>query len=271
MTSQFKLLYTYFITICFWRVLAFAIVAFSWFAGSWISGGVLPDPVQSFERILSSHSGYVNEGVPFWTHIAYTGGRAYLGLLIALMFSIPVAILVTTQKHVTYSILSLIEFARSVPAFMFLLVLICISVTQEWARMTCIVYSTSVIMIDYLVTAIAKTPAEYSEPYHLIGQRGVKLFFISKWMPLFLNAILPSLRIGVGVSLIVALVVETLIQPEKGMGMMINSYLGQGNLEGGLVLITVSGLLGWIGNIVITIMSDVSRWVFEGTPLAQTE
>lgn len=267
-----RLLARYILSMVAWRLASAAMVLLVWTGLSLLSGGRLPSPLDALRQLAH----FIRPGLPapgltpdlsLLTHAGASALRAYGGLVISLFLFLPLGILLGAKRLSYYSTIGVIEFLRSVPAFMLILVLLSLHVTGEWGRMACVVFAVGVLLTDYAASAMRNMPADRIEILRAMRANPWQLFWKAMWVPLLLNAVLPTLRIGVGVAVIIALVVETLVQPQTGLGVLINAKLGQVNVEGGLALILVAGFLGWVGNFLVSVVSDVLWWVFAGRPL----
>ena len=256
-----------------WRLLAFLGITLLWAAVSTASAGRFPGPLAAYGEFLKfafpEDPGFgLQPEKSIWFHTAASAARAYGGLLMGFAIFFPLGVLLGTKATAYRASAGIVEFGRSVPAFMLLLVLLSLHIRGECARMICISYAVGIVLLDYTMSAARNVPQEQTEVFRLMRTSPWRLFWMTLWVPLWLNALLPALRIGVGVSLIVALVVETMIQPESGLGVLLNASLGRVDIAAGLVLILVTGFLGWAGNLAVTIISDVSWWVLGGRPLS---
>jgi NitT/TauT family transport system permease protein len=270
--SPWFVLGRYILSMLGWRLASFLGIVLLWGVASTLSGGSLPGPLSAlkeFQQLANPQPpghGLQPEN-SIWVHLGASALRAYSGLLLALLIFVPLGVLLGSGRFIYCSTMGVVEFGRSVPSFMLLLVLLSLRITGEWGRMICIVYAVGIVLTDYTATAVRNVPSEQVEPLRLMGAGPWRGFWGAIWVPVFLNAVLPALRISVGISLIVSLVVETMIQPEKGLGVLLNTKMGQVDFSGALALIIVTGFLGWIGNVLATITADVARWVLEGRPL----
>lgn len=202
-----------------------------------------------------------------WAHMLATACRAYGGLFLALVFFVPLGVVIGARRRIYCSTIGLIEFARSVPAFMLVLVFMSLHLTREVGRMTCVIFAVGILVADYTATAVLNTPPELLEVFRLMRAGRMKIFRRVMGPRIVLDAIMPTMRIGVGISLIVSLVVETLLIPERGLGVVLNSRMGKVNIAGGMALIVAAGVLGWIGNVLVSLAADMLWWFFEGRPL----
>lgn len=255
------------------RVMSFAGFLVVWWCVSTLFFASLPTPGETASELLELarpvNLGHGLETDPsIWRHAMSTAARSYGGLVIALLVFVPIGILIGTTKSAYASSVGLIEFGRSVPAFMLILVLLNLRISGEWARMTCIVFAVGILLTDYTATAMRRMPREQTDVLKAVGASGWQLFTKVHFIPLVTEAVLPTMRIGVGVSLIVCVVVETLVQPDTGIGMVLTTKLGKVSVAGGLALVVVVGVLGWIGNLTVSLSTDIIQWIYSGRPLS---
>ncbi len=270
--SPSGILIRYILSMLGWRIGAFVVIALIWTFTSIITGGSLPGPEKAWGEFVE----FANPPSPgfgltpspsIWEHIAASATRAYGGLGLSLVVFLPLGVLIGSGRFVYRSAIGLVEFARSIPAFMLILIFLSLNLSGEWARMLCVVFAVGILLTDYVATAMRNVPSEQIEVLRLMGAGPWRTFWKAIWMPILMNAIMPAMRIGVGVALIVALVVETLIQPETGLGVLVNTSMGRASIGAGLALIIVAGFIGWIGNVMVTLVSDILWWYFSGRPL----
>lgn len=255
-----------------WRFGSLAILLGCWHVAALVSGGVMPgltDGWREFQSLMNpTDLGFgLSRDSSVWTHLGHSAMRAYGALLISLALFTPLGMLIGSGRIVYQGSIGILEFGRSVPAFMFLLVLLSMRITGETARVTSIVLGTGAIICDYVASGVRNADKDRLEVLRLMRVGRFAAFWHSTWIPVLLDSLLPALRIGVGVSLILALVVETLTIPQSGLGVLLNASMGKVSLAGGLVLVFAAGFLGWIGNLAITLTSDALWWIYEGRPL----
>lgn len=266
--SEYKILLRYIFSAIGLRLFSFFLIIVFWFLVSWLSRGEFPTPYNAIEELLDfakpQLSTSFSDEPSLWTHIFSSGLRAYGSLLLSLFIFVPIGIFLGTN-NLTYKLaIGSVEFARSIPAFLFILVLMSVRMSGETIRIFCIIFATGTLLTDYTVTAIRNVPSERTEILRLMGANYWTVFWQAIWIPLLLKAIMPALRICVGIALIVTLVVEYLIPPETGIGVIVVSKMGNVSIAGSLAIIIIAGLLGWIGNLIVAIVSDILWWFYEG-------
>jgi ABC-type nitrate/sulfonate/bicarbonate transport system permease component len=270
-SSPARLVSKYLVTAFAWRLGSFVAITAAWALASALVGDALPGPGQAMSEIQSLLSPRRVPGLgmapTLFEHIGATAIRAYAGLALGLILFTPLGVVLGMGRFVYSSSIALVEFARSVPAFMLILLLLALRISGEPARIVCIVWAVGALMMDYAATATRNVPTDRLEVFRLMRASRWTTFWRAMWVPILLNALVPALRIGVGISLVVALVVETLIQPQRGLGVLLNMHMGRVDIAGGLALVVVTGLLGWLGNLAVTMISDLLWWRFAGRPL----
>ncbi len=272
--SEYKILLRYIFSAIGLRLFSFFLIIVFWFLVSWLSRGEFPAPYNAIEELLDfvkpQLSTSFSDEPSLWTHIFSSGLRAYGSLLLSLLIFVPIGIFLGTN-NLTYKLaIGSVEFARSIPAFLFILVLMSVRMSGETIRIFCIIFATGTLLTDYTVTAIRNVPSERTEILRLMGANYWTVFWQAIWIPLLLKAVMPALRICVGIALIVTLVVEYLIPPETGIGVIVVSKMGNVSIAGSLAIIIIAGLLGWIGNLIVAIVSDILWWFYEGRPFVKS-
>ena len=255
-----------------WRLFAFILVIILWTCLSLLTNDNLPSPLKSFNElkellVQNKISETIKPEPSIWNHVVATAIRSYLGLIVSFMVFFPIGVIIGSRIAVYKSVIGLIEFARAVPAFMLLLILLNLDIVGEWGRVICICFAPGLLMADYTATSVKNLPPERIEILKLMGASHIKALRKAGGIPIILNAVLPALRVGVGIAVILSIVVEMITIPNCGLGVFMNTALGRVNIAASLAFLVLAGLIGWIGNLFVTLISDVCWWYWGGRPL----
>lgn len=203
---------------------------------------ILPGPVPTLMASMELfRQGYLKD-------LMATTGRASLAWFLTLLIGIPVGMLLRTSKSVYQTSIGVIDFFRSIPAFLFITVFVAIGLRGESSRLAAATLAGSIIVIDQCAQIAKTLPPDRMELARVCG--GSTWFVLTRvvFFEILGRGVLPVARTSIGICFIVAIVVETLVIPVHGVGARINVSLQGLEMPAVYAFILLVGFFGWLMN-----------------------
>lgn len=194
------------------------------------------------------------------SHILSTLLRLFLGLVTAIIISIPLGLIMGYYDKVYYSLEIFIDFFRSIPATALFPLFILFFGIGNLSKIAVITWSCSFILLINTMYGV-----RYSKKLRIKAASLMKISKLDLFRKIILLDALPhvfsGLRIAISIGLIIAVVTEMFVGSNLGLGKLIvdSQYLYK--IPEMYVGIFVTGLLGYIFNkIIILIQKKVIYW-----------
>lgn len=246
-----------------WRLLSLILVLAAWSIAAALTTDSLGGPTSSIFAVKALFEASANDP-SLSAHFGATATRTVVSLSLASAVGIPLGLVLGGFRYVYSASIGLVEYLRALPAFMLLPVFAVLGMTDEVARVLVISLAGMSIILDYVASGVRSLPISRLDIYRAMRINSTKVFLHTTLVPVMLQYYLPSLRICVGVCLIVTLVVEAILVPKVGLGAPLIVTMGSATIDAALGLIALAALLGWALNLVAGLVADLAWFVFLG-------
>jgi ABC-type Mn2+/Zn2+ transport system ATPase subunit/ABC-type nitrate/sulfonate/bicarbonate transport system permease component len=230
-----------------WGLIGLFVGLVVWKVGALLvnNSALLPPPESVFWQAV----GIFNDPERRW-HVLVTTARALGALLVAALLAIPLGVVLGYDKR-TYAIAApWIAAVRAMPVF--LLVSIAAGMwpgRPEFQRLTLVILTVFVIGLQIMSATAAVAPRRRIELTRILGGR-----LRHRLAVLFhevIGAAFAFLEVGLPLSILVTILVETLLIPQSGLGMLAVNHMTDRDVSLLFALVMLPGLVGALGTWVL--------------------
>ncbi len=183
----------------------------------------------------------------FISDLCTTLSREVMALGIALLFGLPLGLLLGVKPKIYKSWEFVIDFFRSIPATaMFPIFLLIFGVTDK-SKIAVAAFAATLIVVFHTANGVMHTSKVRSQAIRLMGANAYQVF---KWLLLWesLPQTLSGMRSAVSLSLVVVVVTEMFIGTKVGLGRKIIDSQITYNLDTMYAAILLTGVIGYALN-----------------------
>lgn len=208
----------------------------------------LPSPKQTLISIK-----LLIENGTLWADIAASAGRVIKGWLLAIVFAVPLGLLVGNFRVVRWLVEPILSFFRFVPAIALTTLFLMWFGVGEESKVALIFYASFFPMFVNTIAGVASTDKQLVEAASCMGAKKARVFF-TVVVPSAVSNIYTGIRLGLSSAIICVIAAEMLVGSD-GLGYLINSsklYYKTSWAFAGIVTLAVIGfaadrLLQFIG------------------------
>lgn len=184
----------------------------------------------------------------FWRNVGRTLSAWGIGLVLSAVAALVLGTIIGLVPFLRRATHTTVEFLRPIPSVALIPLAILAFGIQLQAALVIIVYATFwqiFVQVLYGVADVDSVARDTARSYGLSPTERVFRFVLPTALPYLMT----GLRLGAAVALILAVTAEMTIG-NPGLGRMITTYYGFGNMVGVYSIVIVTGLLGLIINLV---------------------
>lgn len=237
------------------KILKCGIISWVIIIAIWTLGAVsikdeyfLPSPKQTLISIK-----LLIENGTLWADIAASAGRVIKGWLLAIVFAVPLGLLIGNFRVVRWLIEPILSFFRFVPAIALTTLFLMWFGVGEESKVALIFYASFFPMLVNTIAGVASTDKQLVEAASCMGAKKARVFF-TVVVPSAVSNIYTGIRLGLSSAIICVIAAEMLVG-SNGLGYLINSsklYYKTSWAFAGIVTLAVIGfaadrLLQFIG------------------------
>lgn len=199
----------------------------------------LPSPKETLDSVWA----LIQNG-KLWEDVAASVSRVTKGWALAVLFSIPLGLLVGTFKPVRWIVEPILSFFRFVPAIsLTTLFLMWFGVGDE-SKVALIIYASFFPIFVNTIAGVASTDTSLVEAASCMGAKKAKIFF-TVMIPSAVSNIYTGVRLGLSSAFICIIAAEMLVGND-GLGYLINSsklYYKTGWAFAGILTLALIGFI----------------------------
>lgn len=176
----------------------------------------LPSPHETIEsmKLLISNG-------TLWADIVASVGRVVKGWLLAVVFSVPLGLLIGNFKFVRWLVEPILSFFRFVPAIALTTLFLMWFGVGEESKVALIFYASFFPILVNTIAGVASVDGSLIEAASCMGAKKARVFF-TVIVPSAVSHIFTGIRLGLSSSIICVIAAEMLVGSD-GLGYLINS------------------------------------------------
>ncbi|MHB1669820.1 ABC transporter permease [Thiomonas sp.] len=214
----------------------------------------LPSPQSVWKSlVMILHEGYGGQTLP--TDIFVSTLRIVIGFIGAVIFGVPIGLLMSRNKIVFDVVDPFLQFIRPVPPLAYIPLLVVWFGIGELPKIVLILVGTVPVIIIGTMSGVNSTPPLRISVARTLGASNGRIFW-KVILPSALPEIFTAMRVGIGVAW-TCLVAAELIAASSGLGWLVQ-FAGQA-LQVSIVIvgIIIIGLIGYAMELVIRKLEDI--------------
>ncbi len=199
----------------------------------------LPSPLETLNSLIQ----LIQNGT-LWTDIAASFGRVIKGWLLAIVFAVPLGLLIGNFRPVRWLVEPILSFFRFVPAIALTTLFLMWFGVGEESKVALIFYASFFPVFVNTIAGVATTDRSLVEAASCMGAKKARTFFTIV-VPAAVSNIYTGVRLGLSSAFICVIAAEMLVGSD-GLGYLINSsklYYKTSWAFAGIVTLAVIGFV----------------------------
>ncbi len=221
---------------------------------------IIPDPIETgltFIKMLIDKNYY---GSYIYEHIYPSLLRILTGLYFALIFAIPLGLLIGLSKRAKLVISPIVELFRPIPPLAWIPFAIFFFGIGLFSQSFIIFIGAFFPILTNIVKGVEDTSSIYMDVAKTLGANQSDIL-IHVVFPSTFPSLLAGIRIGLGVGWMCVIAAEIFgINPPLGLGYLINESAQIGRFDVCVVAMIVTGLIGYIMNTIVKLIENKCNW-----------
>ncbi len=227
------------------KILRCGIISWAIFIAIWGLGSLaydeyfLPSPKETWDSFVL----LVKDGT-LWADVAASLSRVFKGWLLAILFGVPLGLLVGNFKTVQWLVEPILSFFRFVPAIALTTLFLMWFGVGEESKVALIFYASFFPIFINTIAGVASTDQSLVEASSCMGSKKARVFF-TVIVPSSVSHIFTGVRLGLSSSFICVVAAEMLVGSD-GLGYLINSsklYYKTSWAFAGIVTLALTGFI----------------------------